>query len=712
MAAITPIDLRVLQNKAGAPAYPDSPPNTIYAEDWNPIRDAISKGISSISTKGIVLGSDGLCSLGNTPVNMSAGLLIFEDAEAEDVQVGYISNTGELGMVALRADQTLFLAADVTVVHEGDACRTVPETAPTDWHMLTKRGAGGVEDFEVFHDGTLEVIRKLQGDYAADKIGSGFIMRFAGGLSRIRMNASGEPVIEDVLDYAARPITYTNERRLMTGTDVFVSDVIADPFSPILVTEPTSDPKVKQISIAAIPASALAIGAGAGDVNVDNLFAGGGGIGSLAALTTPAEKTLISTNASAIAAIQAELLTVVKDFRTSGGQIITPDVSGRIQVANSASVLWDRPATNTIRAVSSGGGGGGGAVNSVTGGSGIVNLGTAADPILHVDLVVGEGLEFFGGELRLEWAGSAGDFGTGTLAARSDHLHDATYSPLGHSHAGMALISDITYETLDGNGDVGTVASTLAAGDDGRFHTQNTDVSTTLDGIFVLDSARAVTAGSGQRGIGIERGASTNAVMVFDDGDDTWKAGLEGAPVAIILEGDARLTDARAPTSHDIDSAHSGQLAAARVDVAYVPSNYTPASVDVDGHTAGIDSALGAISGSDEETFTGFATTILVTEYLIGGPVVPSITVRRAGTLNVGRLRSDVDLAPGTQIDVQVSNLSTPASAILTLTALQQQHENLGLAIPFLAGEQLDARIINVVGAPGVSQLQLELVRE
>lgn len=711
MAAITPIDLRELQNKAGAPAYPDSPANTIYAQDWNPIRSAISKGLASISTLGIVLGSDGLCTLGTTPVNMSLGLLRFEDAENEDVQVGYLSNTGELGMVALRADQQLILAADVAIVHEGDAARSVPEETPTDWHLVTSRGAGTVEDFEVYHDGTLEVIRKLQGDWAADKIGSGLIMRYAGGLARIRLNASGEPVIEDVADYSARPITYTNERRLMTGEDVFVSDVTADPLSPIVVTEPSSDPKLKQISIASIPASALEIGSGTDDVNVDNLFAGGGGIGSLAALTTPAEKALISTNAAAIAAIQAELLTVVKSFRTSGGQVITPDATGRVQVANSSSVLWDKPTTNTIRAVSSGGGGGGGSVDSVTGGDGIENVGTSANPILKVDLAVGQGLEFSGGELRLEWAGTAGDFGTSTLAARSDHAHDATYSALGHSHAGMALISDITYETLDGNGDVGTVASTLAAGNDSRFHTQNTDTGSTLDGVFTIDSARVTTPGSGQRGFGVERGASSNAVIVFDDADDTWKAGLASGPVAIILEGDARLTDARTPTTHTLAS-HSGSLAAASVAPAYVPSAYTPASSTVDGHLAGIDSAVGSVVGQDEETFNGYATVISLTELLIGDPSSGGVTVRRAGTVNVGRLRASADLGGGQSIEVTVANETTPASATITIGPGVQSAEELSLGIPFSAGEKLSVTITGLVGGPTVDFLHVELVRE
>lgn len=711
--AITVVDLRQLQNKSGSPPYPDTPPNTIYAQDWNAVRGAISKGTAGIYALGVKVGAEGFATIGETPFSLAAGLIVFRNAAADDAQVGYLSNTGELGMVNLRADQKLLLAADAEIRHEGDALRTVPEETPTNWHLLTKRGSGTVEDFDVYHDGSLEVIRKLQGDYAADKIGSGFILRYAGGLSRLRLNSSGQLLIEDVNDYAARPITYTNPRLIMTGSGSFVDDVTADPASPILVTEPSSDPKIKQISIADIGAGFLAIGAGTDDVNVDALMAGGGGIGALAALTTPAEKALISTNAAAIAALQAEMLTVVKSFRTSGGQIITPDSTGRVQVANSSSVLWDKPTTNTIRAVASGGGGGGGGgVSSVTGGNGVANIGSSSDPILVVDLAVGKGLEFSGGELQLAWAGTGGDFGTTTLAARSNHTHAALYSALGHSHAGMALLSDITYETLDGNGDVGTTSGTLAAGNDTRFHTQHTDLGTSQMVFLLRRGFASAPATSDVVGIAVERGtAGADARIYWDELNDVWVAGVVGSELAIVLTTDARLSNARTPTSHDITSSHTGNLPGARVAPGNTPSAYTAASSTLDGHLSGIDSALGSVAGQDEETFVGFTMSFSVNDYLVG-QMGTGATVRRDGTLNVARLTADVDLGIGESIDIEISNITNPASSNITLNAGERFTENLLLNIPFSAGDELTARIASVTGVPTINMLQIELVRE
>jgi hypothetical protein len=667
--SVTVINMRQLQNAAGVPAYPDSPPNTIYAEDWNPVRESISKGLSGIWTKGIKLGSDGFETIGTTPFLMAAGLLQFRDgSDVDEPVVGFISNDGELGMVKLRADQQLTFGADADMKYEGDGTRSVPETTPTDWHLITQRGAGEVEDFEVYHNGSLEVMRLLQGDFVANKIGSGFVMRFATGLSRIRMHASGYPVIEDADDFAARPTTWTNERRIMTGADVFVSDVIADPSSPILVTEPSADPKIKEVSIANIGAAFLAIGAGATDVNVDALMAGGGGSGSLAQLATPAEVAAITANSAAIAALQAEIATTVKTFRTATGDVISP-LSGQILFANSSSTLFDRPAANTIRAVSSGGGGGGGAVDSVTAGNGIENIGTSANPILQLDLKASGGLQFNAGEVELAYSGSGGDLGSSGLPARSDHAHAALYSVLAHTHAGFATIGDITYENLDANGDVGTGAAQLAAGNDSRFHTQGTDQG--------LDSGgpSAVTAAQ-------TKAAYDHSVLV---------AGNPHAVDAAQAGADAAGTAAAAVGAHEsAGNPHPVYLTEPEGDALYEP--------------------LGG--GAGEETFTGFATTISLTEKLIGGPISPGVTVRRAGTLNVGRLRSDVDLAGGSLIQVTISNLTTPASATIQLGPGQQSQEELALGIPFLAGEQIDAVITTITGAPLVSELHLQLVRE
>jgi hypothetical protein len=48
-------------------------------------------------------------------------------------------------------------------------------------------------------------------------------------------------------------------------------------------------------------------------------------------------------------------------------------------------------------------------------------------------------------------------------------------------------------------------------------------------------------------GIEIERGTSTNAILIWDETDDKWKCGVSGSEVAIMLTGDA-------PTAHDLTS--------------------------------------------------------------------------------------------------------------------------------------------------------------
>jgi hypothetical protein len=63
------------------------------------------------------------------------------------------------------------------------------------------------------------------------------------------------------------------------------------------------------------------------------------------------------------------------------------------------------------------------------------------------------------------YGGSGGDFGSAATVARSDHLHAATYSPLGHTHTSLAwsewlYASDGTL-VLDGSGIVLTTPVTL-----------------------------------------------------------------------------------------------------------------------------------------------------------------------------------------------------------------------------------------------------------
>ena len=97
-------------------------------------------------------------------------------------------------------------------------------------------------------------------------------------------------------------------------------------------------------------------------------------------------------------------------------------------------------------------------------------------------------------------------------------------------------------------------------------------------------------------------------------------------------------------------------------------------------------------------------------EYLIGHAAA-GITVRRAGTITVARLQASEALAAASSIVVTITNIDTAASDTITISATEQMEEDTALSVAFAAGETLRAQITSVVGAPGIAQLAVELVR-
>ncbi len=97
------------------------------------------------------------------------------------------------------------------------------------------------------------------------------------------------------------------------------------------------------------------------------------------------------------------------------------------------------------------------------------------------------------------------------------------------------------------------------------------------DNILTLNSDVEGTPPSTVSGIEVERGDEVNARIVFDEGDDAWKAGLAGSEAAISLEGHehsyATLNDV--PTKFTPES-HAATHAAGGTD------EVTPASIGAD----------------------------------------------------------------------------------------------------------------------------------
>lgn len=707
---VTVVAIPLMQNDPGAPAFPDSPRDTLYAQDWNLLREALTQGQKGIYTKGIKLGSEGLEILASAPVRLGSGTLItFLNAAQSDAQVGYISNDGELGMQRIRAGLKLFLSAGVEEVHEGLTTHTVPIGTTTNTHEVWTRGAVTVKDFEVdYRSGTLSVLHILTGHYAVDRDYAGVIFKNPSVRTILRMNVDGELEIADVDDWAARPLTFSNVRKVMTGTGVFVDSITG--IDGVVADEVSANPKQYVLRLSGVQAPSLDIGLGPDQIGPDTLAAGGL-VGSVAAFVTPAEKALIATHASQIAAIQAELLTTIKILHTAAGQDITPDANGRVLLANSSSVIFDRPGPNTLRAVASGGGGGGGggggSVNSVTAGPGLEDDGTSTDPNLRVN--VGAGLSIVSDEVVPDWGTGANN------VARGDHNHDAVYSPLGHTHSGF-ISSGGAYADLVASSKIGTGAGQVAAGDDARFHTQNSDLGTNSL-TFILRRGFAGTPANGDIvGILAERGTQTDARIYFRETDDAWVAGLVGGEVPIVLDDDPRLSDARAPLLHDMMADHLGTLDAVRVVVtSFVPSSYVPTGPEVDGHLEGVDAAFtGKASQTDTrfggQQFFGSCGAVALNTFLIGNPAEGDLC-NASGIINYASINTESQLAPGSTFSLLIKNITQGTSETIVISAGQAYVRDPALGLAVAAGDEISVRVSAITGVPNCGTVVVRLSR-
>lgn len=703
---VTVVAIPLMQNDPGAPAYPDSPRDTLYAQDWNLLREALTTGQKGIHAKGVKLGPDGLEILDSAPVRIGDGTLIsFLDAGNSNAQVGYISNDGELGMQRIRANLKLMLSAGLEAVHEGLTTHTVPTGTTTNIHETWKRGATTVKDFEIdYRGGTLSVLHVLTGNYAVDRDYAGVIFKNPDTRTILRMNVDGELEMADVADWAARPLTFENIRKVMTGTGVFVDSVTG--IDGVVTTQVSANPKQYLIRLAGIQAPSLDVGLGPNQVGPDTLAAGGL-VGEVAAFVTPSEKSAITAHAILIAAIQDELASCIKVLRTTSGEDIGPDASGRVLLANSSSVIFDRPGANTLRAVASGGGGGGGGVASVTPGAGLGNDGTSTDPVLRVNL--GAGLVISSSAVVPEW-------GTGANhVARGNHNHDATYSLIGHTHAGF-ISSGGAYADLAASSKIGTGSGHVAAGDDARFHAQNSDLGTSSQ-TFILRRSYAGTPGDEDVcGVVVERGAQPDARFYFRETDNKWVAGTLASEVEIVLGDDARLVDARTPVDHDIDASHTGSLDAGRVSVtSFEPSSYESTDDHVDGHLEGIDSAISGKAGQTDtrfggQQFMGAVASAVISKFLIGNSTQGDIC-NASGVINHASINTENALAPGTTVTITIRNITQDVTVPIEISGGQSYAREEALWMDVAVGDEISARITGITGVPDCGMVMVRLSR-
>lgn len=694
---VSVVDIREMQDKPGAPAYPASA-YTLHKDDWNLLRDALTSGEAGIFTKGVKLGSEGLDFTTTAPIRMGhASALIFLDGGEDDKVVGSLSDDGYLSMEILRANTSMRFAGGCVLVLEGDREEHRPaESRSHDYVML---GDAQVEDLDLDDTGDLFALRILSGTFQSDALGHGFAFRNGGGVAQLYMDDDGVLVLRDVVDPSARPWTYDNERQVVTG--LVGAELVADVVGVDGIdAEPIeTSPRVIQVGLlaAGINADRLNVGSGTEQVNVDDLWVRGGGSGDIATLVTVSERALIADHEDRIAALEADIVTRISSLRTAAGEFIVPTPAGYVQLGNSTNFIFDKTGPNTLRGVANGGGGGGGGggIESIIYGDGLGSTGPLANPTIYVK--TGDGVVIAGDEV-------AADFGTGNAeVARGDHLHDGVYALAAHTHTGVYVPAGGAYADLSASSKIGTGAGKVAAGDDPRFHTQGTDTGTTALLFHLRTGFVGVAPANGDvAGIAVERGTAADARIYFEEVADKWVAGLEGSEAAIILEGDGRLTNPRAPTAHALGS-HSGTLGGSAVVIAYPPSFYVPADTGLEAHLAGIDAALFDLSAATVQTpqmFTSAALSanVISGQYILGNGV-SGVKAAHDGAIGVIVVQAQLALAVASSILVWVHNF-TKATHVIANIAAGDIYSRAAVALACDEDDEIGIEIHGVTGAP------------
>jgi len=677
MPTIIPVVLRNLVNAPATPPYPATG-YTLHAEDMNEIRQAISTGEESIYTKGLLIGTEGIEIQTTTPFIMDDGAFLrFIDAGNDDAVVGSLSQSGELSMTQFTVMAGLLFQADAWIRLQGSLDLFLPEQTQT--NVVVYRANADVLDLDVFFDTEVHGLHFLYGTYVANKAGEGYAMRNATTTSRLRLRDDQVLVIEDAVDMDARPVAWTNEREIPTGVpgSTPIQEIVG--VDGVYAMEVLASPRTYQIGleVAGVQLEHLDLGTGANQINVDEIWSAGAGSGVVATLVTVAERAAIPVLISDVATLQVDVTERIQYLRMPDGTLVDVNpANGYIQFVNSSSAIWDSPAAHTVRVVTSGGGGGGGgAVDSVTAGAGIGNSGSSNNPILDVKLA--SGLTFVGDTVGPDWGGS----GAATTVSRSDHDHAGVYSPVAHAHAGVYVPVGGAYADLVAASKIGTGAAQVASGADARFHTQNTDVSTTGLIFMLRSSFVGVPAGGDIVGLTVNRGASTDARLYYQETSSKWVAGLVGSEVALILEGDSRLGDARAPLAHTL-SGHTGTITGAPIEPVYVPTDYTPTGVTLEGHLQGIDVAIGAFAPATGlgQMFSCAARSndVAAGQWLMGSGAA-GMKVVGAGTL--GRWTMNTQTIIAGSITLKINNLTALTSALATLAAGEFVGGDLGLVV-------------------------------
>ena len=147
---------------------------------------------------------------------------------------------------------------------------------------------------------------------------------------------------------------------------------------------------------------------------------------------------------------------------------------------------------------------------------------------------------------------------TWVAATYSDIFEDGDFvSKAGDTMTGALLMADGTLAapilSFSGDTDTGiirTASGTIAIVADGVQVAEFSPTGLTIDGttttvdtanlaitdnVVLLNQGEAGAAVTGgTAGLEVDRGTSTNASLIWDDSDDTWKAGLTGSEVALI----------------------------------------------------------------------------------------------------------------------------------------------------------------------------------